>query len=316
MENGNASYGYLDHIAVRPYTNGGRNMDGTWNEGLTWVFEKHPESTKSDGSYSRNYNIRVDKPDETLYIQVFVIDNSGYTGVVIPSPRPGLTVTPGSIGGGGLPEPAPTTPVAPTTPTTPAAPAVPELKSFSDVSSGRWSHDAIMEMVDLGMFAGTTTPDANGVGSFNPTGTMTKIQYIVVMTRYLYGDELSALPAGAMWYSNNYDLAVKYGLITEDEFSIQAVNAPLTRQEMALIAVRTATAQGEAFDSLVSTNKIADYATVDAYYKDYVRQAFSMGLISGYDDYGTFGPGDTLTREQGAMVAYRLVNPSARKVPA
>ena len=33
-----------------------------------------------------------------------------------------------------------------------------------------------------------------------------------------------------------------------------------------------------------------------------------MGLLSGYDDKGTVGPNDTLTREQGAMVAYRLVN--------
>jgi len=88
-----------------------------------------------------------------------------------------------------------------------------ELKSFKDVAADRWSHDAIMEMVGLGMFSGTTTPDANGVGTFNPTGTMTRAQYIVVVTRYLFNDELNAMEQGDYWYSNNYDLAVKHGLI-------------------------------------------------------------------------------------------------------
>ena len=195
------------------------------------------------------------------------------------------------------------------TPTTPA------LKSFKDVAANRWSHDAIMEMVDLGMFSGTTTPDANGVGTFNPTGTMTRAQYIVVVTRYLYGKELDGMEQGAYWYSNNYDLAVKHGLITKSEFSIDTINNPITRQEMALVAVRTAQAQGETMPTLVGTDRIADYATVGNYYKDFVVKAFSMGLISGYDDKGTFGPNDTLTREQGAMVAYRLVKPDTRNLP-
>ena len=190
-----------------------------------------------------------------------------------------------------------------------------ELKSFKDVAADRWSHDAIMEMVGLGMFSGTTTPDANGVGTFNPTGTMTRAQYIVVVTRFLFNDELNAMEQGANWYSNNYDLAVKHGLITKSEFSIDTLNNPITRQEMALVAVRTAQAQGETMPTLVGTDRIANYATIGSYYKDYVVKAFSMGLISGYDDKGTFGPTDTLTREQGAMVAYRLVNEDSRVYP-
>ena len=75
------------------------------------------------------------------------------------------------------------------------APIAPTVKSFSDVAASRWSHDAIMEMVNLGMFAGTTTP-VNGVGKFNPAGTMTRAQFITVVTRYLYADELNAMLEG------------------------------------------------------------------------------------------------------------------------
>lgn len=76
---------------------------------------------------------------------------------------------------------------------------------------------------------------------------------------------------------------------------------------MALIAVRAAKKMGKKAPETVSTDKIADYDTVDSYYKNYVLEAFSMGLITGYDEIGTFGPKDTLTREQGAMIAYRLI---------
>lgn len=183
-----------------------------------------------------------------------------------------------------------------------------ELKSFKDVPASRWSHDAIMEMVDLGMFAGTKSPDKNGVGEFNPTGIMTKAQFITVMTRYLYNSELEGMATGAYWYSNNYDVAVKHGIITKNEFSIDDMAEPITRQEMALIAVRAAEAKNAEMSEKADKSDIADFNTIDTYYQDFVRQAFSMGLISGYDDKGTFGPKDTLTREQGAMVAYRIVN--------
>lgn len=180
------------------------------------------------------------------------------------------------------------------------------LRAFSDVPASRWSHDAIMDMVKIGMFTGTTAP-VNGIGTFDPTGTMTRAQFLAVVTRYLYQDELKSLADVNPWYANNYNIALDKGLISENEFIFEELNKEITRQEMALIAVRAAKVQGQEIPELVSTDKIADYDTVDAYYKDYVLEAFSMGLISGYDDIGTFGPKDTLTREQGAMIAYRLV---------
>ena len=86
----------------------------------------------------------------------------------------------------------------------------------------------------------------------------------------------------------------------------------MTREEMALIAVRTAEKQGEKSGTLVDTSMLKDYSSIGNYYKDYALKAFSMGLITGYGDVGTFAPDKTLTREQGAMVAYRLVNKDSR----
>jgi len=188
----------------------------------------------------------------------------------------------------------------------------PTLKGFRDVAEDRWSHGAIMEMVGLGMFKGTEAPDANGMGLFDPEGTMSRAQLLAVVTRHLYADTLARMTAGQYWYSNNYTVALNNGIITESEVSADSLNDPITRQEMAMVMVRAALKQGETLPDLVPTSRIADYATIGTYYQAYVRQAFSMGLLAGYDDKGTFGPKDTLTREQGAMVVYRLVNMDSR----
>ena len=50
----------------------------------------------------------------------------------------------------------------------------------------------------------------------------------------------------------------------------------MTREEMALIAVRTAEKQGEKAGTLVDNSMLKDYSTIGSYYKDYALKAFSM----------------------------------------
>ncbi|MBR5228367.1 MAG: S-layer homology domain-containing protein, partial [Firmicutes bacterium] len=202
------------------------------------------------------------------------------------------------------------TSVKPVTPTETAKP-----KSFKDVAEARWSHDAIMEMVDLGLFTGMTTPDKNGVASFEPTGTMTVAQFVTVATRILYQDQLDAAEAGQYWYSKNYDVAIANGLIKATEFSIDDMTKNITREQMALIAVRTAAAQGDNSSTEAPDSIIPDIAQADSYYKSFVKYSYAMGLITGMDDAGNFAPKNTLTREQGAMVAYRLIHEEVRQYP-
>jgi len=64
---------------------------------------------------------------------------------------------------------------------------------------------------------------------------------------------------GETWYSNNYDVAVAEGMITKYEFPYKELNTPITREQMALIAVRTAELQDETIPELVKTSSIADY---------------------------------------------------------
>ena len=197
------------------------------------------------------------------------------------------------------------------------------LKSFSDVPSNHWAHKAIMTMVQKGMVSGTSAPDANGIGTFAPDAPMTRSQFLTIVTRYLYPDEVDAmkskLSAGTAWYEANYQVAIDKGLITKSEFENRAellgnnpINKPMSRQEMALVLVRAMEAKGEDTSDKISIPTIADFEKIAPQYRDYVRVAYKAGLISGTDKAGTFAPSVTLSRAQASMVLYRLVVPESR----
>lgn len=75
------------------------------------------------------------------------------------------------------------------------------VSSFSDVPSSHWAYKNIMAMTSKGLFSGTTTP-INGVGTFAPDKTMTRAEFVTVVMRAMYADELNAMPkvgAGEAW---------------------------------------------------------------------------------------------------------------------
>lgn len=193
------------------------------------------------------------------------------------------------------------------------------LKGFYDLGNHEWARPAIEDMSTgtyKGLFSGKTAPNEQGLAQFDPNGTMTRAEFITVVTRALYSDQLANMPSteGGLWYVNNYEVALNNGLITESEYHLvdSVLNAPIPRQEMALILTRACDQMGEGTGTLVSTTRIADYNTVGSHYKDAVRIAFTKGLIAGKDNRGTFDPHATLTRAEGATVLYRLVNKSKR----
>ncbi|MDO4481745.1 MAG: S-layer homology domain-containing protein [Bacillota bacterium] len=181
------------------------------------------------------------------------------------------------------------------------------VKSFDDVDPTRWSHNAIMICVEKGAISGTRTPDANGVGSFNPTGKVTLGQFLAVITRLVCPDAIK--DTEGHWALKNYNAAVESGVIKATDFhsTADALNSTLAREDMAFIMVGAAKVNGEelkAIDGIESI--ITDYNSISGSRKDAVLKCYSNGLIAGYSD-GSFGYADTMTREQMATVVCRLM---------
>lgn len=193
-------------------------------------------------------------------------------------------------------------------------PAFAAKLTFSDVTSDHWAHSYIMPMVEKGLFSGTTTP-VNGVGTFSPDNVMTRGAFIAVLTRWLFNDELNAMPAGAKWWSNNYTLALNNGILKSGELDNGNLDKAMNRQEMALVLARIAQGVGLTPDKLVDSSKIPDWNTIGEGYREGVRYTYSLGLIAGTDSKGTFNPKGTLNRAQAATVIFRLLEKISTEKP-
>lgn len=181
------------------------------------------------------------------------------------------------------------------------------LRSFSDVTEGRWSYNNIMDLIGHDTFAGVGQRDKNGVGTFDPEGTMTQAQFITVLTKLLYEKEVDAMTPGENWYSNFYTVAHSKKLLPEGMFPETDADQPITREQMSMLAILTLKKSGRPVKYMADPKFIADFDSVGDIYGDYVRMAFYIKLLTGYDDKGTFKPQNTLTREEAATVVHKLI---------
>ena len=188
-----------------------------------------------------------------------------------------------------------------------------EIKGFSDVAETDWSYSYIMLCVEHGAIDGTTPPDENGIGTFEPEQEVTLGQFLAALTKLLCPSAIMPLEDGVHWTLPYYDAAAKEGLIKETDFDYTDINKNLSREDMAYILVSSAKYNGEVLTSNDGIeNSIADYATIHENRKDAVKKTYSNGLITGIDAKGTFAPANTMTREQMATVICRLMNYTER----
>ncbi|NLK96501.1 MAG: S-layer homology domain-containing protein [Epulopiscium sp.] len=183
--------------------------------------------------------------------------------------------------------------------------------SFKDVSASDWYAGTVTRLVELGGIGGY--PDE----TFKPGQIMSKAEFIKTLVGSL-GLEIEESNT-SHWADNYIKKALELGLIEETEkntFQGDRLNAPITRQEMAKIAVLTATkVKKEALTGQqVYIDQIKDYSKISTDYKSYVLTAYTNGIIAGYPD-NNFKPNNSLTRAEACTVIIRILEPNQRQIP-
>ena len=188
-----------------------------------------------------------------------------------------------------------------------------EIKGFSDVAETDWSHSYIMLCVEHGAISGTTLPDDNGIGTFEPKQEVTLGQFLAALTKLLCPNAIMPLGEEVHWTLPYYDAAIKEGLISETSFDYANINKTLSREDMAFILVNASRYNGETLEVAENIESaIADYNSISSARRTAVQKAYSNGLITGVDTNGTFAPANTMTREQMATVLCRLMKYTER----
>lgn len=199
-----------------------------------------------------------------------------------------------------------------------AIPAYAAGQTFSDVPATYWAYDEIERAYEDGVMGGTSYDPATGVRVFSPEQTLTLAQYIVVLTRAFYGDEVEAFEDGyadtaTVWYAHNLTVANLHQLFAGMGGQMQThMTEPATRYWMAAIMANLMRDQG--YDMPTSAEltavqaRIGDWATIPEQYQDAVATVFSLGLIGGVDDNGTFAGTGTVKRSTMAVIYTRMAD--------
>ena len=173
---------------------------------------------------------------------------------------------------------------------------------FNDVAPGFWAYDAILETYNDGVMTGTAS------GVFSPSGKLNMAQFVTVLTRAFYNNDVVNSTREGAWPNQNYDAAEKHNLfagLTRWGGDIE-VTREVMAQMMYNVMVDKSVVLPNDTEIQATINKIPDIASVDGNYRTAVAVCYYWELLAGVDTQGTFAPKGVLNRAQTAVIYTRL----------
>lgn len=180
---------------------------------------------------------------------------------------------------------------------------------FADVSSDRWSYDAILQMYQLGVVNGRTDT------VFDPTGAVTRAEFVKMLAcldgvdagsyskcRFNDVSNKSVFAPYIEWAADN---GIVYGL-NETTFK---PNDNITREQMAAIICRYAEYAGIKLSDDTAAVSFTDASQISRYAAPSVAALQRADIINGYengDGSYSYHPKASTTREQVCVVLSRI----------
>ena len=197
-------------------------------------------------------------------------------------------------------------------------PKIREAPSFTDMA-GVWCEDAVQTVFEAGLMRGRAD------GSFNPSGELTGAHIVTICAR-LYvlltgGDGVLPEPAeGQEWYDPAYaslsQALDRMGATGSTPTALHAQTLdlledippadPVHRQTFVSLLVETLQTADVTLPSINQITVVPDFRSPG------VLSLYNAGILTGSDQYGSFGGGELLNRGQAAAILARLVDPAQR----
>lgn len=178
--------------------------------------------------------------------------------------------------------------------------------TFADIET-HWAKANIVRAVEKGMFNGVAE------NTFDPEGTTTRGMIITVIAR-MNGVDLSGYKtssfadvAAGEWYAAAIEWGNEKGIVTGTGGSNFDPNGLLTREQIATIIYRYATAVGKDTSAKADISGFADYTSVSEYAADAFAWANSAGIVTGREG-NRLDPQGTATRAEVATMLMRYLD--------
>ncbi|MCD7792868.1 MAG: S-layer homology domain-containing protein [Oscillospiraceae bacterium] len=174
---------------------------------------------------------------------------------------------------------------------------------FEDVPRGHWAREAISYCWSYYIVEGVSETE------FEPESTLTRAQFITMMGRAAFDDEIQSLTASSdNWYSGYVRYLSSKGYLDSLAIDDVSLNQGIPRQEMALLIYNLYKGSNSELDIDTSnaTSSISDISSINSDYIAAIEYCYAVGLIAGYED-GSFNPDATLTRAEACTVIRRTL---------
>ena len=193
--------------------------------------------------------------------------------------------------------------------------------TFKDVPRTHWAYSAVEEMADRGIVSGV------GNGKFNPNDYVTNAQFVSMLMRLFYGEELAKdQKSYSLWYEKAMQQAKDSGILYQldldrvwgykgDVRSMRknAADSPVFRMEMAVMAYKYLKEKAAlpTEDTLrnITAAGIPDLGNDTTVFEQFaIASVYEMGCLSGTDKKGTFGGDLLMTRAQACVVLSAMLD--------
>lgn len=176
--------------------------------------------------------------------------------------------------------------------------------SFTDVPVSHWAYGSIEKAASNKWVAGM------GEGKYDPNGAVTGAQWLTMVVRVFYGDEVLG-GSSATWYIPYVAVADAHKLRENADMDslYDGLNKNMNRYQMAVVMANVLKDKGVTATEAQKEKakaQIPDWNSIPSKYQDAVATASGLGLIAGVDEQGTFNGTQGMTRAQAAVILCRL----------
>ncbi|AGC67135.1 S-layer domain-containing protein [Thermoclostridium stercorarium subsp. stercorarium DSM 8532] len=177
---------------------------------------------------------------------------------------------------------------------------------YNDISSGfAWAADAINTLTSMGVIHG------DGKGNFNPSGKITRAEFIKMLVTTLALPETSVGSFRDVtpndWFHRYVMTAYRYKIIEPDENGMFHPYDPITREDIVYYSSRALKTAGLNLiqPPLYILYQFKDYDEIASYAQSAFAQLYSAGIVGGIGG-NKLGPKNTANRAEAATIVYRI----------
>jgi hypothetical protein len=176
-------------------------------------------------------------------------------------------------------------------------------KSFDDLPAAHWAYNVVRGLYAKGIVQGT------GASTFAPERTVTRAEFAAMLVNALGLTKRGELPfedvPADAWFAEPVAIAYQAGIVAGKGDANYDPNGLVTREEMAVMAMRAIGLRGETA-SVGAAAAYSDESELSPWAVASVKEASELGLLLGRGE-GRFAPKNGTTRAEAAQVLHRLL---------